>query len=236
MKKLSFLAFAAIVMMGVAFASCDSTKSVSLKSEIDSVSYLLGTYHGYGVRESMKQMPGGSENPINMDILIKGFTTAAKGDSVYLGKNMNEVMTYLNSYFQNAQMKESEANNAEVNKFLAENAKQSGVITTESGLQYKVITEGTGPKPTLTDEIKMHFHGTKLNGEVFQSSQGGEPIQLAVNGVIPGLTEGLQLMPVGSKYIFWIKQELAYGAAGGGHQLSGQFLIFEIELLEIVKK
>ena len=237
MKKLSFLAITAVVMMGVAFASCDSTKSVSLKSEIDSVSYIIGASYGQGLRQQAPQFPGASTNPINMDALIKGFINAAKGDSVFLGMEMNEAGTYVNSYFQSMQMKDAEESNVENNKFLAENAKQSGVITTESGLQYKVITEGTGPKPTEADIVKVHYHGTLLNGDVFDSSvQRGEPAEFPLGNVIRGWVDGVQLMPVGSKYIFWIPADLAYGPAGSGHQLAGKLLIFEVELLEIVKQ
>ena len=111
MKKLSFLAIAAIVMMGVAFASCDSTKSVSVKSEIDSVSYVIGASYGFGLRQNVKQFPGASENPINMEALINGFVNAAKGDSIFLGMEMNDASTFVSNYFQNAQMKEAEASN-----------------------------------------------------------------------------------------------------------------------------
>jgi len=238
MKKISFLAIAAMVVIGVAFASCDTTKTVNVKSEIDSVSYIIGASYGFGLRQQASQFPGASENPINMDALIKGFVDAAKGDSVFLGMEMNEAGSFVNSYFQNAQMKATEASNAENNKFLAENAKQSGVITTESGLQYKVITEGTGPKPKETDKIKVNYRGNLLNGEEFDSSEKhGGPAEFILGNVITGWIEGLQLMPVGSKYVFWIPSNLAYDPAGPqGSPYYGKLLIFEIELLEILKQ
>ena len=236
MKKLSFLAIAAMVMFGVAFAACDSGKSVSIKNDIDSASYVFGASWGYGLRQQSKQLPGAATHPFNMEAAIKGFINAAKGDSVFLGMDLNEAGAFVNGFFQNLMAIESEASNAEVELFLAQNGKQSGVLTTESGLQYKVITQGSGPKPALNDVVKVHYHGTLLDGEEFDSSiTRGEPAEFEVGRVIEGWKEGVQLMPVGSKYMFWIRQELAYGPAGSGHPLSGKLLVFEVELLEIVK-
>ena len=233
MRKLSFLAVTAIVMMGIAFTSCDSKKSVNFKTEIDSVSYLIGANYGQGLREQSKQFPG---DPINMDALLTGFVNAVKGDSIHLGMEIQAVGMFLNNYFQAAQTRAAEVLQEEANKFLAENKTKSGVITTESGLQYKVITEGTGPKPTLTDEIKAHYHLTYSNGEVVESSvQRGEPIEMPVSGFIEGWKEGLQLMPVGSKYIFWVSPELGYNPSGPNHPLYGKLLVFEVELLDIKK-
>lgn len=138
-----------------------------------------------------------------------------------------------------------EAKAAEKNKnaaakgeaFLAENATKEGVIVTESGLQYKVITMGEGEKPTAESTVKVHYHGTLIDGTVFDSSvQRGEPIEFPLNGVIKGWTEGLQLMPVGSKFILYIPYQLAYGERGAGELIGPcEALIFEVELLEIVK-
>jgi len=109
------------------------------------------------------------------------------------------------------------------------------VITTESGLQYKVLTEGTGPKPTATDKVKGRYKGQLLDGTVFDQS-GEEPIELSLGGVIAGWTEALQIMPVGSKYQVWIPSQLAYGESGAGQQIKpNSALEFEIELVEIVK-
>lgn len=121
--------------------------------------------------------------------------------------------------------------------FLLKNKTNKDVVETESGLQYKVITLGTGVKPQATDEVKVHYHGTTIDGTVFDSSiERGEPIVFPLNGVIPGWTEGVQLMPVGSKFIFYIPSELAYGeqGAGNGAIKPGATLIFEIELLGIM--
>jgi len=120
--------------------------------------------------------------------------------------------------------------------FLAENAKREGVVTTESGLQYEVITPGKGAKPAESDQVKVHYHGTLVDGTVFDSSvQRGEPAQFGVNQVIRGWVEGLQLMPVGSKFKFYIPQDLAYGAQDQGTIKPYSTLVFEVELLDIVK-
>jgi FKBP-type peptidyl-prolyl cis-trans isomerase FklB len=120
--------------------------------------------------------------------------------------------------------------------FLAENAKKDGVTTTSSGLQYEVIKMGKGKKPTATDRVKVHYHGTLIDGTVFDSSvQRGEPIIFALTQVISGWTEGLQLMPVGSKFKFYIPQHLAYGAQQAGQIPPYSTLIFEVELLGIEK-
>lgn len=236
MKKISVLAMSAVVTMGVSFTSCESKKSVSLKSDIDSVSYIVGASYGQGLKEQIKQYP---INPGNVDALIEGFVNAAKGDSVYLGMNMQEAQVFVNTYFQALQTRVAENNKAEGDKFLAENKTKSGVITTESGLQYKVITEGTGAKPTASDVVKVHYVGKDLSGREFDSSVSrGEPAQFPLQNVIRGWTEGVQLMPVGSKYIFWIPGELAYGEQGqpnAGIQPNAT-LEFEVELLDIVKQ
>ncbi|MDR2843816.1 MAG: FKBP-type peptidyl-prolyl cis-trans isomerase [Candidatus Symbiothrix sp.] len=120
-------------------------------------------------------------------------------------------------------------------EFLETNKTKEGVITLPSGLQYKVITEGTGAKPTATDKVKVHYHGTNINGEVFDSSvDRGTPAEFVLNQVIKGWTEGLQLMPVGSKYILYVPSDLGYGAQPQGEKISAfATLIFEVELLEI---
>ena len=111
------------------------------------------------------------------------------------------------------------------------------MVTTESGLQYQIIKMGEGPKPSATDKVKTHYHGTLINGTIFDSSvQRGEPVEFPVNGVIKGWTEALQLMPVGSKWKLFIPYDLAYGERAAGPQIPGySALVFEVELLEIVK-
>jgi FKBP-type peptidyl-prolyl cis-trans isomerase FklB len=126
-------------------------------------------------------------------------------------------------------------NKAEGEAFLAQNAQKAGVTTLPSGLQYEVITQGTGPKPTLRSSVTTHYHGTLINGTVFDSSyQRGQPATFPVNGVIAGWTEALQLMPEGSKYRLYIPSELAYGKRGAGRDIPGDTaLIFDVELLKV---
>ena len=126
-------------------------------------------------------------------------------------------------------------NKAEGEAFLAENAKKSGVTTLASGLQYEVLTEGAGNKPSLGSSVTTHYHGTLINGTVFDSSyQRGQPATFPVNGVIAGWTEALQLMPEGSKYRLYIPSDLAYGKRGAGRDIPGDTaLIFDVELLKV---
>ncbi|MDR3309524.1 MAG: FKBP-type peptidyl-prolyl cis-trans isomerase [Tannerella sp.] len=234
MKKISLLAIAAILVVGI--ASCDSKKSVSLKSEIDSVSYLIGSSYGHGLKENVKTFPG---DPVNLDALISGFQHGAgSDDSLFLGKNDQELSTYLNAFFEKAQLKQAEDTKVESEKWLAENKGKSGVITTESGVQYKVITEGKGAKPTAEDTVVVHYTGKSLDGTVFDSSvQRGEPATFPVGVVIPGWSEAVQLMPLGSKYQIWIPAHLGYGEQGNPQAgIKGNSVIeFEVELLEIKK-
>ena len=121
-------------------------------------------------------------------------------------------------------------------EFLAENAKRDDVIVLESGLQYQILTAGDGEKPVATSTVKTHYHGTLINGDVFDSSvDRGEPAEFPVNGVIAGWTEALQIMPVGSKWRLFVPSDLAYGDRGAGGQIGPHCaLIFDVELLEIV--
>jgi len=242
MKKISFLAVAAIVMMGVAFAaSCDSKKSigsVKIKNDADSVCFIIGQSHGLQIRKGFEEQVKSWPLEGNIEAFIAGFIYGLQNpdDTLLLGKDMQAAGEYVNGIFMNAQEKISEAGRAEATKFLAENATKSGVITTQSGLQYKVVTEGKGSKPTETDVVRVNYIGTELDGTEFDSSEKhGGPAEFPVGGVIAGWTEGLKLMPVGSKYIFWVPSSLAYDAAGPNHPHFGKLLVFEVELLEILK-
>lgn len=164
--------------------------------------------------------------------LIEGLQQSSKA-----AMTAEEAINYLNTTMEAKTAERNKTFAAKGEAFLAENATKEGVIVTESGLQYKVITMGEGEKPTAESTVKVHYHGTLIDGTVFDSSvQRGEPIEFPLNGVIKGWTEGLQLMPVGSKFILYIPYQLAYGERGAGELIGPcEALIFEVELLEIVK-
>jgi FKBP-type peptidyl-prolyl cis-trans isomerase FkpA/FKBP-type peptidyl-prolyl cis-trans isomerase FklB len=234
MRKINVLFVAATAALGVSVASCDSVKNAKLSNDVDSVSYAIGMVNGLGFGESLKTLPG---KPVNMDALIAGMASGLKGDSAALKMDPEKAQAYIQEYVTNAQVKDAEETKEEGEKFLEDNKTKSGIFTTESGLQYQVITEGTGEKPQATDRVKVHYTGSLLDGTVFDTSIGNEPITFELSGVIPGWTEGLQIMPVGSKYIFWIPSNLAYGERGSGRSIKpNSTLKFEVELLEIVKE
>ena len=172
---------------------------------------------------------------INSEVLTKTITAALKGGkTTFDAESANQ---YIAGYFQKMMEEKGAGVRMEGEKFLEENKKRQGVTTTESGLQYEVIKTGDGPKPAATDKVKTHYHGTLTNGTVFDSSvDRGEPVEFPVNGVIKGWTEALQLMPVGSKWKLFIPYDLAYGERAAGPQIPAySALVFEVELLEIVK-
>ena len=144
---------------------------------------------------------------------------------------------YVNQYFAELQEKAGEENKKEGAAFLAENAKNEKVITTKSGLQYEIVVEGKGEKPSATSTVRCHYEGRLINGTVFDSSyRRNQPADFPVNQVIAGWTEALQLMPVGSKWRLFIPSNLAYGEHGAGEAIApNSTLIFDVELLEIVK-
>lgn len=232
MKKISVLVATVIVAMGMGVTSCDSHKSASLKTGADSVSYAIGISTGAGYKENLKTLPG---DPANVDDLIAGFLQAIQGDSSAMKMTPQEAEAYIQTYLRDASMKDAQKTKEEGEKFLAENKTKDGVFTTESGLQYKVEKEGTGAKPTKEDKVKVHYTGTLLDGTKFDSSvDRGEPAEFGVTQVIPGWTEILQIMPVGSKYVIWVPSELAYGERGNRGIKPNSTLKFEVELLDIV--
>lgn len=208
--------------------SCQNKpQNVKLASEVDTISYYLGISLGTNFKSSpMKDL--------NIDALAKGLYDAIYGNDTVT--DINQVGMIINEYMRKCEAIDSEKNLEEGEKFLARNKKRNEVITTESGLQYEVMTEGTGPKPVATDEVTVHYHGTLIDGRVFDSSvDRKQPATFPLNRVIPGWTEGLQLMSVGSKYKFYIPAELAYGQRPrqGSIIRPNMALIFEVELLSI---
>jgi FKBP-type peptidyl-prolyl cis-trans isomerase FklB len=199
----------------------------------------LGTRIGSSMKEMEKTgLMGDSTLKINVELIKQGMVNGMKG----LKDDMTaqQAQQYLQTTMMARQSKKMEAqygaNKAAGEKFLAENKAKAGVTTTASGLQYEVIKKGNGPLPTDADKVKVHYHGTLLDGTVFDSSvQRKEPVVFPVTGVIKGWTEALKLMPVGSKFKIYVPQELAYGGQDRGPIKPFSMLIFEVELLEIVK-
>ncbi|MDR0394115.1 MAG: FKBP-type peptidyl-prolyl cis-trans isomerase [Tannerella sp.] len=236
MKKFSFLAIAAMVTMGITSMSCDSKKSMGsakLTSDVDSVSFIIGKAQASNMKKQMESWPIKGNFDAFVAGLMQGIDTP--DDSLFLGMDLQGADGFINQFFQNMQTRVAEDNKAEGEKFLAENKAKSGVITTPSGLQYKVIAEGTGQKPAAIDTVVVHYTGRYLDGTQFDSSiERGEPATFPLDRVIAGWTEGLQLMPTGSKYMLWIPSELAYGQ-GNPNIKPNSTLEFEVELLEVRK-
>ena len=216
-------------------ASCNTTKSskVELKTLADSAAYAIGADLGQNIKQNLPTAPGGSE--LDMKIVMAAFNQVMTDQPSQIA--VDQAQTITQNYFMKSQAAEGEKNKAEGVKFLEENGKKAGVTTTASGLQYEVLKEGSGAKPTETSTVKVHYHGTTIYGKVFDSSvDRGEPVSFPLNGVIKGWTEGLQLMTVGSKYKFYIPSELAYGERGPSPEIKpNSVLVFEVELLEIEK-
>jgi FKBP-type peptidyl-prolyl cis-trans isomerase FklB len=168
----------------------------------------------------------------NKEMILKGISDKLYGKPVLLSDPSNSVV---NRFFKKKQESQHGENKLAGEKFLLQNKIDPSISVTPSGLQYKVITMGTGEKPSSTTRVKVHYHGTTIEGKVFDSSVNrGEPATFGLNQVIPGWTEGLQLMPVGSKFRFYIPQELAYGANAPSQEIKPySVLIFDVELLSI---
>ncbi len=201
-----------------------------ITNEVDSMSYALGMNVGADFLKNLQGIPGGKSN---IDLVIKGFSSAMKGDSTLLTPEFAN--QYFRDYITKAQNAEVNAKKADGEKFLADNMNAEGVKVTPSGLQYKVLVPADGKKPNAQDTVKVHYTGTLLDGTKFDSSvDRGEPIEFPLNQVIKGWTEGVQLMSVGSKYKFFIPYNLGYGEQGAGGVIPPYAtLVFEVELLGI---
>ena len=194
---------------------------------MDKISYALGMNIGRSLRQS-------GVKDLNVEQFTKGVCDYLAGVAKMDEK---ESRLILNDYFTKLQQETLETNKTAGKAFLEENGKRPEVVTLPSGLQYEVLVEGKGPKPLATDRVKVHYHGTLINGTVFDSSvQRGEPATFGVTQVIAGWVEALQLMNVGSKWRLFIPHKLAYGAQGAGDLIQPfSTLIFDVELLDIVK-
>lgn len=197
-----------------------------MNNDLEKLSYSLGL----NIASSLK-----SQGLNEIDGKMLGQAINDKFSNGELKISEQEAGVLLNDYFSKLQAKQHEGAINEGQEFLKANGAKDGVVTLDSGLQYEVMKEGEGAKPTINSTVTTHYHGTTINGEVFDSSvERGTPASFPVNGVIAGWTEALQLMPLGSKWRLFVPSELAYGARGAGPKIGPHTtLIFEVELLEI---
>ena len=195
---------------------------------MDKVSYALGLSIGNNFQNS-------GINDLQIEDFVKGLKDILGGQTPEI--SYDEAKQVINDYFMKLQKEQFEINKKAGEEFLNINKGKAGVVTLPSGLQYQVLQKGEGPKPTASDKVKCHYHGTLINGTVFDSSvQRGEPAVFGVSQVIPGWVEALQLMPVGSKWRLFIPSDLAYGEHGAGEAIEpNSALVFDVELLDIVK-
>ena len=208
--------------------SCQKNVStVKLNSELDTVSYCIGINIGNNLKTTPMQ-------EINYNALVKGIQDIYNNEEPKV--DPYEANRKINTYFSRLEALQFQGNLEEGEDFLEKNKARPEIVTLSSGLQYRIIREGTGPKPKLTNNVTVHYHGTLIDGTVFDSSvDRGEPASFPVNGVIEGWQEVLQLMPVGSKWEVFIPAGLAYGVRPppGSNIEPNKLLIFEIELLSI---
>lgn len=217
MKKTYLL----IACMSIQFVIHAQNKNLKM----DTLSYSLGVL----IANNLKQQ---GFDKLSAPDLVEAIEDVLQGKEKI---NVHQANANLQTIMEAKVAKENGGVKEEGEKFLVENAKKNGIVSLPSGLQYEVMKMGDGPKPKATDKVKTHYHGTLINGKVFDSSvDRGEPISFPLNGVIKGWTEGLQLMPVGSKFRFFIPSNLAYGGQGAGADIKPfSTLIFEVELLGI---
>ncbi|WP_394204760.1 FKBP-type peptidyl-prolyl cis-trans isomerase [Shewanella waksmanii] len=192
----------------------------------------------YGVgRQLGEQLAANSFEGIDISAVQLGLSDAFEGkESQVAMQDLQTAFTEISQRIQKVQEEKAAAASAEGETFLAENQQRDGVVTLDSGLQYEIITEGNGDKPTADSTVRTHYHGTFINGDVFDSSVArNQPAEFPVNGVIAGWTEALQLMPVGSKWKLYVPHHLAYGERGAGASIPPySALVFEVELLDII--
>ena len=217
-----------IIVILVCFTFCaSSVHGQRLRNEVDSLSYALGILFG-------KQIQSGGFPTINGEIFGQAAQRAIQNEA--LDMSPDQASMVVNTQYQKIQKQMYQKNLDAGRAFLNNNKNAPGVVTQPSGLQYKIIKQGTGPKPSATDKVTVHYHGTLIDGTIFDSTvERNQPIELSVNSVIRGWIEALQLMPVGSKWILYVPSELAYGESPrpGGPIEPNMALIFEVELISI---
>lgn len=198
------------------------------EKRMDKISYALGLSIGNNFQNS-------GINSLQVEDFVKGLNDVLSGAQPAI--SYDEAKQVINEFFMNLQKQKLELNKKAGEEFLSINKGKAGVVTLPSGLQYQVLQNGTGATPSAADKVRCHYHGTLINGTVFDSSvQRGQPAVFGVSQVIPGWVEALQLMSVGSKWRLFIPSELAYGEQGAGDVIEpNSTLIFDVELLDIVK-
>ncbi len=207
-----------------------SESQITMKSRDDSLNYFLGINWAYTLEQAPWEIDG--------DLIVAGVAHVVIDSSSYDPMTANAIFSQLTTTLQEEEARKAEAeamkNLEEGIAFLEENGKREGVITTESGLQYEVVTLGDGPMPTRESNVSVFYEGKLLDGTIFDSSYDtGDTVNFPLSGVIQGWTEGLQLMPVGSTYMFYLPSELGYGSRGTGPIPPNATLIFKVELLDI---
>jgi FKBP-type peptidyl-prolyl cis-trans isomerase FklB len=224
---------------GAPAAAAKTAAPAALKTRQEKFSYALGMNYGAGLGAKLKQQ----SVEIDPNLAIQGFKDGLTGAKTLLTEQEAQaVLQEVGTEVQKAQREKMEkagaANKTEGEAFLAANKGKEGVVTLPSGLQYKILTAGTGPKPAAADTVVCNYKGTLIDGKEFDSSyKRGQPATFPVNGVIKGWTEALQLMPVGSKWQLFIPPNLAYGERGAGGDIGPDAtLIFEVELMSIQEK
>jgi len=230
--KRKILAVSMVLIFGLIACGKKELSKSGLETQMEKVSYVMG----HNIANNFKDQ----KIDIQMEAFIQGIKDGLKEDvNIFDPTEVQEIMTeYQNQMREKMDIERkdsSKINLKESKAFLAENKEKEGVVTLASGLQYKVLKEGTGPLPQATDKVKTHYVGTLIDGTEFDSSvKRGEPITFSVNGVIPGWTEALQLMKVGAKWNLFIPPELGYGENGAGNVIGpNAALIFEVELISI---
>jgi len=224
-----------IGLVGILLIACNDKGSSNLETQKDKVSYIIGQNIGRNMKQQQLD-----ESVIDLSILRSAIEDALNDkESKLTDEQMAEIMTQFQKDMtvraDSVNKAKGEANMKAGEEFLAKNAKESGVVVLPSGLQYKVITEGTGAKPGPTSVVTVHYHGTLIDGKEFDSSiKRGQPATFPVNGVIAGWTEALQLMPAGSKWKLFIPSALAYGEQAPSNDIGpNSVLVFEVELISI---
>ena len=223
-----------LAIIVVAGCSTQDRPQKDIETDMDKASYAIG----FDIGSSLKSQ---DVTDLDLDLIYQGMADAQAGEDTLMTQDemMAALQTFQDTIMQRQQEKatrESSENLAAGEAYLAENATKEGVQTTESGLQYRVIEEGSGDRPTATSSVTVNYRGTTIDGNEFDSSYSrGEPATFGLNQVIPGWTEGLQLMTVGSKYEFVVPSDLGYGERGtqGGPIGPNATLIFEVELISI---